>query len=262
MPTAADSLRELHHLHQRAKALKERLASAPKTLAARQGALAGRQSELDEAKKALQDLKVQLKTHEHALQGIETKIDELRTKLNLVRKNEEYKAFQNQIAHDNLAKGKIEEQILLAYEEIESKAAEVARLDADVKRFCADVAALSQQVEADAAAHNQQLQNIETAIVEAEATAIPEKERDRYRRIIARYGADALAACEEGACLGCFTALTAQMVNDLINGGTLCFCLSCGRLLYLTEPEIANTRRTVETKMTYPGPLPRGGATS
>ena len=32
------------------------------------------------------------------------------------------------------------------------------------------------------------------------------------------------------------------MINDLINGAGLSFCLSCGRLLYLTEPEVANTR--------------------
>ena len=30
-------------------------------------------------------------------------------------------------------------------------------------------------------------------------------------------------------------------MNDLINGESLSFCLSCGRLLYLTEPEVANT---------------------
>jgi hypothetical protein len=33
------------------------------------------------------------------------------------------------------------------------------------------------------------------------------------------------------------------MVNDLINGESLTFCLSCGRLLYMAEPEVANTRR-------------------
>ena len=64
------------------------------------------------AKKALQDSKVQLKKHEHSLQSIETKIDDFKIKLNQVKKNEEYKALQNQIAHDNAAKSKIEEEIL------------------------------------------------------------------------------------------------------------------------------------------------------
>ena len=114
MPATADNLRDLHQLHQRAKALRDRLASGPKTLAARQAALATRQAEVEQARKALQDAKVQLKKHEHSLQGIETKIDDLKVKLNLVKKNEEYKALQNQIAHDNAAKSKIEEEILVA----------------------------------------------------------------------------------------------------------------------------------------------------
>jgi predicted nucleic acid-binding Zn-ribbon protein len=33
-------------------------------------------------------------------------------------------------------------------------------------------------------------------------------------------------------------------MNDLINGGQLVFCLSCGRLLYLSEPEVSLTKRT------------------
>jgi predicted nucleic acid-binding Zn-ribbon protein len=81
--------------------------------------------------------------------------------------------------------------------------------------------------------------------VEAE-NVIPDIDRDRYRRIIARYGADALAACEDNACRGCFTSIPPQMINNLINGESLCFCLSCGRLLYIAELEIANSRRPVK----------------
>ena len=47
--------------------------------------------------------------------------------------------------------------------------------------------------------------------------------RERYRRIVGRYGADALAVCENASCLGCYTSLTPQMINDLINGAGLSF---------------------------------------
>jgi len=245
MPATADNLRDLHHLHQRARALRDRLSSGPKTLAARQAALAGRQAELEVARKALQDIKVQVKKHEHSLQGLETKIDDLKVKLNLVKKNEEYKALQNQIAHDNAGKAKLEEEILVGLDAIESKTLELAKLDADVKRFAAEIGSLQQQIHEQAAAYKTQLRELETAIIAAE-TAIPEDFRDRYRRIVSRYGADALAACEDGSCHGCFTAVTAQMTNDLINGQSLTFCLSCGRLLYLSEPEVAHTRRTTK----------------
>ena len=62
--------------------------------------------------------------------------------------------------------------------------------------------------------------------------------------MVARYGADALAACEGDACLGCYTTITPQMKNELINRESLTFCLSCGRLLYYLEPEVSQTKRS------------------
>jgi predicted nucleic acid-binding Zn-ribbon protein len=241
MSATAEQLVILHQLHQRARALRDRMASGPKTLAARTAAAANRQSELEQARKALQDTKVQLKKHEHTIQGIDSKIDDLKTKLNLVKKNEEYKALQNQIAHDQANKAKIEEEMLVELETIDSQTAAVGKLEADVKRFSSEVAALQREMEEQALAHKAQLSELESAIVAAESS-IPEKHRDRYRRIVARYGADALAACEDDACQGCFTSLTPQMVNDLING-ELSFCMSCGRLLYRNEPTGVTTRR-------------------
>jgi predicted nucleic acid-binding Zn-ribbon protein len=243
MPATAESLRDLHQLHQRARALRDRLSSGPKTLAARQAALATRQAELEAARKALQDAKMHVKKHEHSLKGIETKIDDLKIKLNQVKKNDEYRALQNQIAHDNNAKGKIEEDILLALEEVETKTAEMSQFEADVKRFGSEVAALQQQIEQQAGEHTAQLRELEAAITQAEA-AIPEPHRDHYRRMVARYGADALAACEGDSCLGCYTTITPQMKNELINRESLTFCLSCGRLLYYIEPEASRTKRT------------------
>jgi predicted nucleic acid-binding Zn-ribbon protein len=243
MSATANNLHELHQLHQRARALRDRLASGPKTLAARKAALANRLTQVEHARKGLQELKVQLKKNEHALQSIDAKIDDLKTKLNLVKKNEEYKALQNQIAHEVATKGKVEEDVLVSLDAIETKSAELAQLEAEHKRSSGEIASSEQQFNEQAASHQSQLQELEVAIVEAEH-AIPIEYRDRYRRIVARYGADALAVCEDGSCRGCFTSLTTQMVNDLINATELTFCLSCGRLLYLTEPEIANTRRT------------------
>ncbi len=111
-----------------------------------------------------------------------------------------------------------------------------------MKRFAGEVDALQQQIEDQALAQKDQLRELETAITEAEVV-IPEEFRATYRRIVGRYGADALAACDDGSCQGCYTTITSQTMNDLINGHSLSFCLSCGRLLYRAEEEVANTRR-------------------
>lgn len=243
MTATGESLRDLHLLHQRAKAIRDRLSSGPKVLAARAAALAGRQADLEKARKAVQDAKVLLKKNEHSLQAQQAKIEDLRVKLNQVKKNEEYKALQNQIAHDRAAVSKIEDEILQGMEGIESRTAELAGLEADVQNFAQEVAKLKQEIESREAAHKAQLQELETAIAEAEVS-IPEDDRERYRRVVRQFGADALAAVEDGACHGCFTSVTTQMLNELINGLHLTFCKSCGRLLYLAEQEAANSRRS------------------
>lgn len=246
MTATAELLRDLHHLHQRAKALRDRLASAPKTLAARQSALAGRQADLEKARKALQDAKLQLKKNEHSLAAQQAKIDDLKVKLNQVKKNDEYKALQNQIAHDKTAMSKVEDEILQSYEEIEVQAQALAKLEAEVKTFGKEVSALEAELRAQAVTQKAQLQELETAIAEAE-TSIPQDDRERYRRTVRQFGADALAACENRACLGCFTEVTAQMLNHLINADQLTFCKSCGRLLYLSETEQTTVARAAST---------------
>lgn len=248
MPATADNLRELHQLHQRAKALRDRLTSGPKTLAARQQALANRQAALETARKALQDSKVQLKKNEHLLQGHQGKIDDLKVKLNLVKKNEEYKAIQNQIAHDKLALGRVEDEILNAYSEIEAQTAALATQEAETKKFAAELTTLQGQIDEQAGTQKAQLEELENAIVEAESI-IPEDSRDRYKRTVKQRGADAMAALDydtkskTGACSGCFVACTAQMMNELINNVSMTFCMTCGRVLYLAEEDHHNTRR-------------------
>jgi predicted nucleic acid-binding Zn-ribbon protein len=242
MAATAENLRELHQLHQRAKALRDRLSSAPKTLAARQAALANRQAALEASRKALQELKVHQKKKEHSLQSHQTKIDDLKVKLNQVKKNDEYKAIQNQIALDKSAMEKLEGEILEDMMQVDERGVQLAAEEAEVKKFADEVAALRTQIEASAVEQRAQLAELEAAIVGAE-DIIPEEFRDRYRRTVKQHGADAMAFVESQACSGCFVSVTPQMYNELINNETLSFCKSCGRVLYLAEEEIQHTRR-------------------
>ena len=248
MPATANDLRELHQLHQRAKAIRDRLTSGPKTLAARQAALGARQAALETSKKTLQDARVQLKKKEHTVQGVNGKIDDLKVKLNAVKKNEEYKAIQNEIALNKNTVEKLEGEMLEEMVKVDEQAAKVAADEAEAKKFAAEVEAIKAKVESEADGQKRQLGEIETAVVEAEAI-IPEAERDRYRRTVKQHGADAMAPVEYdrkaqvAACTGCFVAVTTQALNELLNGTHLSFCKSCGRVLYMPEEDEHNSRR-------------------
>lgn len=248
MTTAASDLRELHSLHQRAKALRDRLASGPKTVAARQAVLDTRQANLESARKTLQDARVQLKKKEHTVLGLNTRIDDRKVRLNTVKKNDEYKAIQNEIALEKSQVDRIEGEMLEEMERIEDLAKKLATEEADTKAFAAEVETLRRQVESQADSQRKQLQELETAIVEAESI-IPDEDRDRYRRVVKQHGADAMAAAEYdrkaqiASCTGCFVALTTQGLSELLHGAHVSFCKTCGRVLYLADEDVPNTRR-------------------
>lgn len=242
-PSAATTLRDLHQLHGRAKALRDRLSSGPKSLAARQAALVDRQAALEEARKALQDEKVAVKKHEHTLQSQQSRSDDLRVKLNLVKKNEEYKAIQNQLALDKTHMDKTEGEILEAMVRVDERTKLVGAADLEVKKFTEEVAALAKQIVLHADAQKAQLAELDKAIVEAESL-IDEDQRERYRRTVKQRGADALASIEGNACSGCFVTVTHQVMNELINGHNLQFCMACGRILYLADEDHSSTGRS------------------
>jgi hypothetical protein len=235
----------VHALHQRAKALRDRMVSGPKTLATRQAVLTGRQTAIEEARKALQDDRVQVKKREHSLQSHQVKIDDLKLKLNTVKKNEEYKAIQNQLAHDMKAAEKLETEIIEAMIKVDERVAAVAALEADVRKSTDEVASLDAQIQAQAADQESQLRELEQAIADAESI-IPIDQREQYRRNVKQRGADAFASVDidNNACSGCFVSVTPQTINELINCLSLNFCKTCGRILYLDEEHVSATRRT------------------
>ena len=115
--------------------------------------------------------------------------------------------------------------------------------EVEVKKFKGEVEALAKQIEATAESQKIQLVDLEKAIVEAESF-IDEDQRDRYRRTVKQRGADALAPVEGSACAGCYVTVTGQMINELMNGHTIQFCMTCGRMLYLADDDQPIIRRS------------------
>lgn len=244
MSATAENLRDLHALHQRAKALRDRLASDPKTLDSRRKTVEARKAAVEQARKTLMDLKARNKKNEMLLQGQLTRVDDLKVKLNSARKSEEYKAIQNQIAHDLASIGKIENEILEGMMEADERTEALSKLEAEFQDYSAETERLATEIAARSIEHREQLIRLEEAIVGAEAI-IPPDHRDQYRRIVKQRKDDAFAAVEDASCTGCFVAVTPQMINDLINVDGLVFCKTCGRILYLADEVQSTTRRKV-----------------
>lgn len=243
MTTTANSLREIHSLHQRARAIQDRLASHPKTVAARNAIVAKREATLDQGKKELQQAKVAKGLKETQRKSVLAKIEDFSTKLLSVKKNEEYKAIQNEIALLKSQMAKLDDDLIEGELDIDDRAAKIKELEAEVAKLKSDMADFQKKHDENKPADDSNLADLSRQIAEAEAI-IPIEFRDSYQRVIRQRGADALAIVEEGACSGCFMAVTSQMVNDLINCDKLVFCRSCGRVLYMAEETERITRRS------------------
>lgn len=243
MTTTANSLREIHSLHQRAKAIQDRLSSHPKTVATRNVIVAKKETSLEQSKKELQQVKVSKGLKETQRKSVLAKIDDFSSKLLTVKKNEEYKAIQNEIALLKSQMGKIDDELIESELDVEDRAEKIKELEAEVAKLKSELTAFLKKFDENKPADDANLADLSRQIADAEAI-IPIEIRDSYQRVIRQRGADALALVEEGACSGCFMAVTSQMVNDLINCDKLVFCRSCGRVLYMAEETERITRRS------------------
>lgn len=244
MTTTANSLREIHSLHQRSKAIRDRLLSVPKTIAARQAQVARKQDTLDKAKKDIQQIKVSKGLKEVQRKSLLGKIDDYSSKLLTVKKNEEYKAIQNEIALVKSQVNKVDDEIIDYEIDLEDRDASVKLLEADLKKAQDDLATYQKQSTEAKAGEEAKLEELAHSLLNAEAVINPDI-REQYQRVIRQRGAEAMAVVESGACMGCNMSVTSQMLNDLINCDTLVFCRSCGRILYMAEEMEKMTKRIV-----------------
>ncbi len=244
MTTTANSLREIHSLHQRSKAIRDRLLSVPKTIVARQAQVARKQDTLDKAKKDIQQIKVSKGLKEVQRKSLLGKIDDYSSKLLTVKKNEEYKAIQNEIALVKSQVNKVDDEIIDYEIDLEDRDASVKLLEADLKKAQDDLATYQKQSTEAKAGEEAKLEELAHSLLNAEAVINPDI-REQYQRVIRQRGAEAMAVVESGACMGCNMSVTSQMLNDLINCDTLVFCRSCGRILYMAEEMEKMTKRIV-----------------
>ena len=244
MTTTANSLREIHSLHQRSKAIRDRLLSVPKTIVARQAQVARKQDTLDKAKKDIQQIKVSKGLKEVKRKSLLGKIDDYSSKLLTVKKNEEYKAIQNEIALVKSQVNKVDDEIIDFEIDLEDRDASVKLLEADLKKAQDDLATYQKQSTEAKAGEEAKLEELAHSLLNAEAVINPDI-REQYQRVIRQRGAEAMAVVESSACMGCNMSITSQMLNDLINCDNLVFCRSCGRILYMAEETEKMTKRIV-----------------
>ena len=232
MSVAAD-LTELHRLHSALKDVRDDLARGPRQLKIRDQVIVNAKNEVAAKQEELKQTRMSADRKGLELKSLETKLVDLRGKLNQASSNREYDILRGQIEADGAAKAVMEDEILDHLDRVDRLQKEIVIAQDRVKQAEADRVKFAAQFAAEEPTLKKKEADIQQALVKAESVLTGEA-RTTYRRVVEAHGAEAMAPVENGVCTGCYVALRPQQRVQL-NGGTIVFCSSCGRLLYLAQ---------------------------
>jgi predicted nucleic acid-binding Zn-ribbon protein len=229
----AAALREIHRLRRNAKLLHDELDRIPRLLKAQQAKVARAEETLHDAQEALKKLKVTLLDKEGSLKSVHQTIAKHRKQRNESTGKKEYDALSAEIAVEEHKSQKLEDEILAGMMQSEEQTAKIPDLEKNLKQAKLECADFEAGVAERQASLKGQLDKAFAELKDVE-THLPNDIRPHYERLVAARGEEAMAAALNRSCAACYTAITAQMYNDLL-AGRFVLCKSCGRLLYLPE---------------------------
>ncbi len=233
MPGPAAILRELHRLHRHAEDLRTQINRGPQTIKAHQDKTAKQEELLQQAQESIKKLKISLHEKEVSLKSQHQVIAKHEKQLNEASSRKEYDTLRVEIESDKKVCSKIEDAILDVMSEIETRAAQVPEYEKAVHKAKEDTARIISDIQTRRNEFTERLNETLKSIHEVEA-GLPEDVRALYDRLVAAKGDSAMASVVDRTCSACYTEITAQSQNDLLQE-RLVFCKNCGRILYLPE---------------------------
>lgn len=235
MPGTAAILRDLHRLRRNLKDLQDTIERLPRQLKAQQMKAARAEEVLKQAQDEIKKLKVSAHEKESSLKGKQQDIAKREKQRNeAVNNKKEYDALSTEIAAARAASQQLEDDILASLMETDVKTALLPDLEKALKQAKHEVTNFDQVCKERAGVLKTQLQEVQGQVKDVEKT-LPAEMRPLYDRIVASKGEDAFAlVAPDRICQACYTAVTAQMVNELMQGFFVP-CRNCGRMLYVAE---------------------------
>jgi uncharacterized protein len=226
---------KLQTLDERAAALQKEIDSLPKQIAEIEKKLEAHTRKLDVDRNVLASNLKERKAKEDDIKVQEQKISKLKDQMLQAKTNDQYRAFQNEIAYcegeirkaedrilDLMGEGEpLEKNVKLAEAALKEERAKVeAEKDRAAKRTAEDKAFLTQALD-------------ERKSV---AATVSPQTLTHYERILKRYHGRAVADATEGRCSACQMSLRPQYFQELRHADKLFFCESCGRILVYNPP--------------------------
>ena len=210
--------------------LETEIATLPKHISEIERRLESHGRRLEADKSALAANQRDRKKLEGDIQLHQQKISKLRDQMSAVKTNEQYQAFQHEIAYIEAEIRKSEDRILDFMEQSEPleknvKSAEV-RLKAEQKEVEAEKARARERTKVDEQELGQLRGERKTVADQMETKFYTE-----YERVRKKSKNTPIADATDGRCSACHIALRPQFFQDLRRQDQVMFCESCGRIL-------------------------------
>jgi predicted nucleic acid-binding Zn-ribbon protein len=220
----------LQALDRKIGSLETEIATLPKHISEIEKKLEAHTRRLDADRAALTANQRERKKLEGDIQIQEQKISKLRDQTLQAKTNEQYRAFQNEIAYAEGEIRKAEDRILDLMEQSEPLEKNVKAAEQELKTQQQHVESEKKNARERTAIDKQDLQQINSERQTVAADMTPAFYRE-YERIRKKTRNHPIADATEGRCDACQIALRPQFFQDLRRGDKVMFCESCGRIL-------------------------------
>jgi uncharacterized protein len=220
----------LQALDRRIASLETEIATLPKHIAQIEAKLDAHKRRLEVDRAALAANQRDRKKLEGDIQVHEQKVSKLKDQMLEARTNEQYRAFQNEIAYAEGEIRKAEDKILDLMELSEPLENNLETAEEELKKEQQHVEAETKRARERSVADQKELGERRS-----ERNAVAEQMDHKfyldYERIRKKTKNTPIADATEGRCGACQIALRPQFFQDLRRGDNIMFCESCGRIL-------------------------------
>ena len=235
MKTWIKDVLELQVADMKTKRMNRRLKDIPNEKKEMVSAIEMEKEKVSKAKEKMIGTEKEIKSLEMKIDSINAKINDMQQKSAMVKKNDEYKAFLNEIASQKSFISSLETKQLSYFEQldVDKKALSGAEkslktIENDIKESINDLEEMEKVLQSEI---EKALQSRNPLLEKLIPEILP-----TYNRLIKRDG-EPLVRVHNNTCGFCHLKLTPQTVNDAKKGQVTC-CDSCGHLIYFPDEEL------------------------
>ncbi|MBV9300933.1 MAG: hypothetical protein JOY62_15275 [Acidobacteriaceae bacterium] len=220
----------LQALDRNIASLENEIATLPRHIAEIEKRLESHTRRLEVDRAALTANQRDRKKLDDEIQIQQQKVSKLKTQMLEVKTNEQYRAFQNEIAYAEGEIRKAEDKILDLMEQSEPLEKNVKAAEVNLKQGQQHVEKEKTSARDRTAADQKELadRRIERKSISSQ---MDPQVYAHYERIRKKTKGSVIADATEGRCAACQILLRPQFFQDLRRGDQIMFCESCGRIL-------------------------------